>query len=1061
MKRLFTFLLLLLPALFMTAQNNIVVMKFTAQSSNGQYVKIDSVNVWDLTMAWEQTLNYPDTTLVLVDSYGVEENTAASGLSQNHPNPFHGTTEAELTLAESGQVCLQIVSIDGRVLAEKNLSLEQGEHRVNVSLAEPRMAFLRVMVGKHNYAIKLLNLDNGGVNDIGVSTIKKESVRNTKAVGAGAFMHGDWMQYEAYSSMGTTRIVQQQMESENITFVFDGSGVSLPTVTTNEITGITFNSGTGGGIVTDDGGAAVTERGICWSVNFPTIEDAHTSDGSGLGAFVSSISNLTPETHYYVRAYATNSAGTAYGNLVEFVTTSPLPVVTTNSVSGITINSAVCGGNVTSEGASNVTARGVCWGTYSEPTLDYSHTTDGTGAGGFTSNITGLSNNATYYVRAYATNSYGTAYGEVVEFVTNPDLPVVTTNEITNITSSTASCNYSVTSDGGSSIVARGVCWSTSQLPTVSDSHTTSGTGTGNFVGYITDLSINTTYYVRAYATNNAGTSYGEQKVFSTNVPTVTTSAVTNITNNSATCGGNVTNEGGSDVTERGVCWSTNPNPTTASNHIASGSGTGSFTCTMTEGISANVTYYVRAYAKNSIGTSYGEQKQFSTYLPTVTTSDVTNISHNFATCGGNVTNVGGSAVTSRGICWSTSQNPTITDNQVVSGSGQGSFTGNMTNLSANTTYYVRAFATSSIGTAYGSQKTFTTLNGLPTVVTSTDVSAEIYVAYGGGEVTSEGGSSVTARGVCYSTSQNPTLSDNHTTNGTGTGTFSSTIGAGGWLTENTTYYIRAYATNSYGTAYGAQVSVKTHKPCPTGGISGNSSYPGLYTVGNDKLVYFSQGNLQKSCTGSYYFADKQWDYIGNDNITSLQNNWGYIDLFGWGTANNPTNTSTSTNNYTTFTDWGTKPISNGGNAANIWRTLTSDEWNYLLFQRIAYYRFAKATVNGVKGLIIFPDVFSSWSITSLNITCDDTSIDYSVNVIQNETMWNNYFGSYGAVFLPAAGSRSGTTMYLVNSEGAYWSSSQGSTQSAYSVLFNASQLLPTYNAWNYYGYSVRLVSDY
>lgn len=197
--------------------------------------------------------------------------------------------------------------------------------------------------------------------------------------------------------------------------------------------------------------------------------------------------------------------------------------------------------------------------------------------------------------------------------------PTVTTTSVSDITSSSAKCGGNVTSGGGTSVTARGICWSTSQNPTINNSHTSSGTGTGTFTASMTGLSASTTYYVRAYATNNKGTSYGEQKTFTTTsggggntTPTVTTSSITNITTNSASCGGNVTNNGGVPVVSRGVCWSTNGNPTISNQHTSDGSGNGSFTSTIS-GLSSNTTYYVRAYATNEMGTSYGTSKMFTT----------------------------------------------------------------------------------------------------------------------------------------------------------------------------------------------------------------------------------------------------------------------------------------------------------------------------------------------------------------------------------------------------------------------------------------------------------------
>ena len=225
--------------------------------------------------------------------------------------------------------------------------------------------------------------------------------------------------------------------------------------------------------------------------------------------------------------------------------------------------------------------------------------------------------------------------------------------------------------------------------------------------GTLDDYSTSQVFNVRAVRPLNGS---------SITTPTVTTTAPSNVTTNSAICGGNVTFDGGATVTQRGICYSTSQNPTTSSQTVSSGSGTGSFTCNLT-GLSANTKYYVRAYATNSKGTSYGEQKSFTTEsgggsgatAPTVTTTSPYNISTNSATCGGNVTSDGGASVTQRGICYSTLQNPTTSSMVVTSGSGTGSFTCNLTGLSENTTYYVRAFANNSEGISYGGQVSFTT----------------------------------------------------------------------------------------------------------------------------------------------------------------------------------------------------------------------------------------------------------------------------------------------------------------------------------------------------------------
>ena len=299
------------------------------------------------------------------------------------------------------------------------------------------------------------------------------------------------------------------------------ASAALPTVTTTAaVTKITATSATSGGNVTGNGNSPITARGVCWSTSEnPTIDDNKTTDGTTTGSFTSNMTELTPNTVYYVRAYATNGAGTGYGEQVSF-TTKPLnvPTVTTSNVTNITISSAVSGGNVTHDGYRPVTARGVCWSTSQNPTIADNKTTDGKETGSFTSMITELNHGTLYYVRAYATNEIGTAYGEQKTFTTLAvNLPTVTTGNITEILASSAKCDGTVTSDGNNSVTVRGVCWSVSQNPTIADSKTTNGSGTGSFTSNITGLNHGTTYYVRAYATNGVGTNYGEQMSFTTN----------------------------------------------------------------------------------------------------------------------------------------------------------------------------------------------------------------------------------------------------------------------------------------------------------------------------------------------------------------------------------------------------------------------------------------------------------------------------------------------------------------------------------------------------------------
>jgi uncharacterized protein (TIGR02145 family) len=384
-----------------------------------------------------------------------------------------------------------------------------------------------------------------------------------------------------------------------------------------------------------DLGSGIDQHGHCWSTSAELnidINDGKSELGSldNTGQFTSEMKDLSPDTKYYVRAYVQKSSSVIYGeNKLSFRTlTISLPVVTTGTIKSVSETTATVSGNLDSIGAgvSSVSQHGHCWSNETTtPTVDDNKTSLGPKdtIGSFESVIVGLSPGELYYVRAYATNNAGTAYGDTISFITSAagTVPVLTTGIISNVTenSATAAGSLNNMGSGFSSVSQHGHCWSSeTSTPTINDDKTSLGTRstTGSFESSLTGLTPDILYYVRAYATNSSGTGYGNPVSFSTEppagVPELTTTPVSSITGTTATSGGSITSDGGSSITAKGICWSTNHNPTIYDNNKNEGNGTGAFVSTM-EGLDQKTIYYVRAYATNATDTGYGNEIAFTT----------------------------------------------------------------------------------------------------------------------------------------------------------------------------------------------------------------------------------------------------------------------------------------------------------------------------------------------------------------------------------------------------------------------------------------------------------------
>lgn len=534
-------------------------------------------------------------------------------------------------------------------------------------------------------------------------------------------------------------------------------GGCLPKVTTAEITNNTGATATSGGVVVNDGGIPVTQRGVCWNTTpSPTVSGFFTIDGNGAGSFTSIMTGLLPGTQYFVRAYGINGKGTAYGDEVTF-TTLAAPVVVTAPVTEITGSTAVCGGNVTSEGGAPVTVRGVCWSTSPNPTTANSKTEDGGGAGSFVSQISGLAYSATYFVRAYATNSAGTTYGNEYNFQT----PSFSCGEdqVTDI-------------DGNvyPTVLIGSQCWMTENLKTTKYRNaeplqylTSFVASTTGAYGYIWGEPAWGVHYGALYNYYAVGSENGlcpEGWHVPTDAEWTLLTGYISAINNS-----NIGNQLKScrqvDSPLGGIC-NTNDHPRWNSNTSHHGTDDFGFSaygggqmssfglCThgywwsstvkednsvWYRGIFLHTGDVFVSYAEKNSGFSVrclkGEGNE--PVSPTIVTDSVTDITQNSATSGGIILDDGGSAVTSKGVVFSTSPNPTLETNQgyTTDGSGSGSFSSSFSGLLSNTTYYVRAYATNSVGTAYGQQISFMTLFQCGGTITDADNNTYNTVAIG------------------------------------------------------------------------------------------------------------------------------------------------------------------------------------------------------------------------------------------------------------------------------------------------------------------------------------------
>jgi hypothetical protein len=403
------------------------------------------------------------------------------------------------------------------------------------------------------------------------------------------------------------------------------------------------------------------------------------------------------------------------------------PTVITKIASDVTLKNATLNGEVTDEGFSATSDRGFVFSDKNtNPSVSDTKVQSGYGKGVYSIVLDKLPVNTKYYFKAYATNTKGTSYGEVQNFTTaDYKLPTIITDVPKNITFTTAQLTGTVSDDGGTGVTERGFVLNTSPNPTVANTKIANGNGLGVYTTIVSQLKEETIYFVRAYAINGKGTSYGNEVSFKTLAylsPTIITGASSSIGTDIATLNGEVTNSGGTDITEKGFLFGTNPNVGFSDRKVISSSTeVGKYAIVLTN-LKPNTKYYFRAYSINVKGSTLGEENSFSTlqgYTPTVSTNNFDRITETSVHTGLGIDNDGGSPITEYGICISaTNQNPSISDRKVVFGNSVNKFPFGLmqvvAGLTRSTKYFVRGYAINAIGIAYGQSDSFFTLSSTP-----------------------------------------------------------------------------------------------------------------------------------------------------------------------------------------------------------------------------------------------------------------------------------------------------------------------------------------------------------
>jgi hypothetical protein len=581
-----------------------------------------------------------------------------------------------------------------------------------------------------------------------------------------------------------------------------------PKVNTLEVKDISYNSIKVVCNLEFLGNSQIDLLGVCYSKDsMPNISDSIIKIYEyNKGIYELSINNLDHNQEYYVRAVAKNKNGIAYGKQVKISTTRnlELPLVEIKSINMI-LNEVKVISEVTNQGTSSVTESGICWNKTNFPDLNDFKVISGIGNGQFYSKINNLNRIDTIYIRAYAKNQKGISYSSVKKIL--PNFPSVSTNLI-SVGNNFSEFKGAYTS---SSIISKGFA-----LYTYSDSFDINNhylVSTSNFDIKFTNLFPNKQYFVRAYIQVDDGYSYGNEiSIVTKSTPSISLNSLNLSSTNLVSAEATIMSDGGSSITRKGFCYSLSSSPTINSSVLIINNSNTIINGNINSLIE-NAKYYIRAFAENIYGISYSNELIVTAYgKPIVTLNSLSSINSSSSfTSNSEVLSNGNLSLVNKGICYSSSTStPTISSNVIYNNSSLNSYTTTVNSLYYGTTYYVRAFASNDIGTSYSSTMSVVPI-GIPSISTnSVSYTNGNTFANSGGTNIIINGSSIIDKGVCYSTSPNPTINNSKVSASPQTGSSSFSVSLSGLNNNFITYYARAYATNSAGTGYGNQVQFQT-----------------------------------------------------------------------------------------------------------------------------------------------------------------------------------------------------------------------------------------------------------